>query len=168
VVERAVTNASSALLASATMLVDDISLRGQRPDEPPPPREGIATFVRFRPTEGTEGRVHLTETEVHLLAHAGMMPLVMRFDGALGKASDQSATYERVGAQLTEAALLGQSQTLLVCGAAGAGKTCCSHAARERREGATADGRPTASLRDPRDAPASVRGPTRRPAGETH
>jgi hypothetical protein len=125
VLERTVTDAGAGLLAAATMLVDDVSLRKLRQERTgrEPAAEGIAAFARFRPTEGTEGRIRHTESEVHMLGHAGMMPLVFHLDGVLGTTADQSATYARVGAPLLEAALRGQSQTLVVCGAADGGKT---------------------------------------------
>ena len=119
--EQAVSDVGCGLLAAASTLVDDLSLRGAR-QRVCAKRSPVLAYVRFRPTEGTEGRLRHTDHEVQL-AHPGIVPLGLRFDGVLGKASDQAATYERVGARLTQALLEGQSQSLLVCGAAGAGKT---------------------------------------------
>ena len=116
--EQAVSDVGCGLLAAASMLVDDLSLRGAR-QRVCAKRSPVLAYVRFRPTEGTEGRLRHTDHEVQL-AHPGIVPLGLRFDGVLGKASDQAATYERVGAGLTQALLEGQSQSLLVCGAAGA------------------------------------------------
>ena len=121
VLEQAVSDVGCGLLAAASTLVDDLSLRGARLGVCAK-RSPVLAHVRFRPTEGTEGRLRHTDHEVQL-AHPGIVPLGLRFDGVLGKASDQAATYERVGARLTETLLEGQSQTLLVCGAASAGKT---------------------------------------------
>lgn len=121
VLEQAVSDVGCGLLAAASTLVDDLSLRGARQGLCAK-RSPVLVHVRFRPTEGTEGRLRHTENEVQL-AHPGIVPLGLRFDSVLGKASDQAATYERLGARLTAALLEGQSQSLLVCGAAGAGKT---------------------------------------------
>ena len=121
VLEQAVSDAGCGLLAAATTLVDDLSLRGVRQLRETSPSPVLA-HVRFRPTGGTEGRLRHTDSEVQL-AHPGIMPLGLRFDGVLGKASDQAATYESIGASLTAEILEGRSQSLLVCGAAGAGKT---------------------------------------------